>query len=174
MWQREPLADAELEQLLSTAASIGLVHDFTARTLAYTGMRASELAQMQSDWVDWQSELVRIPPTADLKSRDAARTIPVKDTDAIRVMREYFKRNEDVGVSRQTIYNRIRTVAEATDLKKKVTPHVLRHTYGTMIARRGATPQYIRQTMGHADLSSANNYLQYTGVQLEEEARDLF
>ncbi|MFW5950164.1 MAG: site-specific integrase [archaeon] len=51
-----------------------------------------------------------------------------------------------------------------------MTPHVLRHTYGTMIARKGASPQYIRQTMGHADLSSASTHLQYTGQQLDAEA----
>lgn len=59
----------------------------------------------------------------------------------------------------ESVANRM---AFETDLKKRVTPHVLQHTYGTLIAARGATPQYIRQTMGHADLSSANDYLQYT------------
>lgn len=68
----------------------------------------------------------------------------------------------------------MKRVAEDTDLKKKVTPHVLRHTYGTLIAARGATPQYIRQTMGHADLSSANDYLLYAGSQLDAEAEELW
>jgi integrase/recombinase XerD len=43
-----------------------------------------------------------------------------------------------------------------------------------MIARKGASLQYIRRTMGHADLSSANTYLQYTGQQLDAEANELF
>lgn len=70
--------------------------------------------------------------------------------------------------------NRVKRVAVDADLKKKVTPHVLRHTYGTLIAARGTTPQYIRQTMGHADLSSANDYLQYAGTQLDAEAGTLW
>mgnify|MGYP000513049313 CR=1 FL=1 len=66
-------------------------------------------------------------------------------------------------------YERVVRVAERTDLRKRVTPHVLRHTYGTLIARNGATAQYIRQTMGHADLSSANAYIEFTGRQLADE-----
>lgn len=70
--------------------------------------------------------------------------------------------------------NRVTRVAAETEPKKKVTPHVLRHTYGSLIAARGATPQYIRQTMDHADLSSANDYLQYAGTQLDADAEELW
>jgi len=175
MWKREPLTDDELNELLAVAESDRLENEFTVRVLAYTGLRASEFAQMDSEWVQWQgSEMLRVPKDADVKSRHAVRTIPIKDPDTIRVMRSFFSRNDAVDVSRQAIYNRVKGMAERTDIKKKVTPHVLRHTYGTMIARKGASPQYIRQTMGHADLSSANNYLQYTGTQLDAEAEDLF
>jgi integrase/recombinase XerD len=177
MWKREPLESEELDELVEVTSSMTLNHEFTVRTLSYTGLRANELAHMVSDWMDWQGERVRVPSEQDgwtPKSDSAARTIPIKDTDTLRVMREFFKRNEAVGVSRQSITNRVKAVAEETDIKKKVTPHVLRHTYGTMIASKGATPQYIRQTMGHADLSSANNYLQYSGVQLDGEAEELW
>lgn len=174
MWKREPLDDDELDELLDAAEGMGLKYDFTVRTLAYTGLRAAEFSQLESDWVDWQDELLRVPAVASVKSSHAVRTIPVKDVDALRVMREYFKRHDRVGVSRQAIYKRVKAAARRTTIKKKVTPHVLRHTYGSMIARNGASPQYIRQTMGHADLSSANRYLQYTGTQLSDEAEDLF
>lgn len=68
----------------------------------------------------------------------------------------------------------VHRVAREADLEKKVTPHVLQHTYGTSIGSRWATPQYIRQTMGHSDLSSANPYLKYDRAQLDAEAEDLW
>lgn len=176
-WKREPLEPDEVETLLDAAADYSIVHDFTCRTLIYTGMRANEFAHMTEEWVDWQNEQVRVPPEQGEwtpKTTDAARTIPVREPSAVRVMREFFKRNERVGVTRQSITKRVKTVAAETDLRKKVTPHVLRHTYGTLIAVRGATPQYIRQTMGHADLSSANAYIRYTGTQLQDEANEVW
>lgn len=176
-WKREPLDDTELADLLDAAVGMDLVHEFTTRTLAHSGLRADEFAHLRSEWIDWQNEQVRVP--ADdrgwtPKTEDAARTIPVRDPDTLRVIREFFKRNDAVGVTRKAVYERVVRVAEATEIRKRVTPHVLRHTYGTLIARNGATAQYIRQTMGHADLSSANDYIEYTGRQLAAEADDVW
>jgi integrase/recombinase XerD len=177
-WKREPLREEELDELLEAAARHGLVYDFTVRTLAHTGLRAAEFAHLTSDWIDWQGEKLRVPPETDdgwtPKTDHAVRTIPLKEPETFRVMREFFKRHEAVDVTRQAVRNRVVKVARDTEIMKKVTPHVLRHTYGTLIAARGATPQYIRQTMGHADLSSANNYLQYAGTQLDSEAEELW
>lgn len=176
-WKREPLDDDELGELLDAAANYDLKHDVTVRTLAYTGLRANEFAHLKSDWIDWQNEFVRVPPEEDgwtPKNDNAVRTIPVRDPDALRVLREFLKRNDGVGVTRKAVHDRVTKIAAKTEIRKKVTPHVLRHTYGTMIARKGASPQYIRQTMGHADLSSANTYLQYTGQQLDAEADELW
>jgi|GEM_PF-3721969 len=172
-WTREPLDDRELESLLEAAAGMDLAHEFTVRTLAHTGLRAGEFAHLHTDWLDWQAETIRVPAEDDgwtPKTTHAARTIPVRDPDTLRVLREYFKRHAAVGVTRKAIYERVVRVADETDIRKRVTPHVLRHTYGTLIARNGATAQFIRQTMGHADLSSANDYIEYTGRQLAEEA----
>jgi integrase/recombinase XerD len=176
-WKREPLEEDELEQLTEAAASRDLAHDFTGRTLAYTGLRANEFAHMTEEWVDWQNEQVRVPTDQDgwtPKTRHAVRTIPVREPSALRVMRDFFKRDEDVDVTRQAVTKHVKTVAADTEIRKKVTPHVLRHTYGTLIAARGATPQFIRQTMGHADLSSADAYIQYSGKQLGEEADEVW
>lgn len=169
--------EEEAALLLDSASDRSLEHDFTCRTLTYTGLRANEFAHMDESWVDWQGENIRVPSEHDgwtPKTEHACRTIPVREPSAIRVIRDFFKWNESVGVSRQAITKRVKVVAEDTDIRKKVTPHVLRHTYGTMIASRGATPQFIRQTMGHADLSSANTYIQYSGKQLGNEADKLW
>ncbi|WP_435147650.1 tyrosine-type recombinase/integrase [Halobaculum sp. P14] len=195
-WKREPLIEDELNQLLDAADRHDLEHKTTIRVLAHTGMRADEFAHMRSGWVDWQDELVRVPAFEDCncsncaqkaaarnadieqmwipKTEHGARTIPLKEPDTLRTLRDYFSHHETIGVTRQTIGNRVKRVASDTEIRKKITPHVLRHTYGTLIAARGATPQYIRQTMGHADLSSANDYLQYAGTQLDAEAEELW
>jgi integrase/recombinase XerD len=176
-WKREPLTEPELDDLLDAADDHDLAHQATIYTLAHTGMRADELAHMTEDWVDWQAERLRVPAQEGEwtpKTDHAARTIPLKHPPTTRRLRDFYSYNSEYGATRQTVTNRVKRVAAETELKKKVTPHVLRHTYGTLIAARKATPQYIRQTMGHADLSSANDYLQYAGTQLDSEAEELW
>lgn len=195
--KREPLEDHEKDDILEAASDMAIEYDFTVRALIFTGVRADELAHMKSGWVRWQDEQLRVPRHEDCdcsgcrskadgsdertlgdywrpKTDKGARTIPVKDPDTWRVMREFFKRNDAYGVTRQTVGNRIDKAAERAGLRRNVMPHVLRHTYGTMIAKRGATAQYIRQTMGHEDLSTASEYIHYVGRQLDEEAGKIF
>ncbi|QZP37066.1 tyrosine-type recombinase/integrase [Halobaculum magnesiiphilum] len=176
-WTREPLTEPELDDLLDAADGRDLDHQVTIYTLAHTGLRADELAHLRDDWIDWQAERLRVPPAEGEwtpKTEHSARTIPLKHPGTVRRLRDYFSYHEAYDATRQTVTNRVKRVAAETDLRKKITPHVLRHTYGTLIAARGATPQYIRQTMGHADLSSANDYLQYAGTQLDAEAEELW
>lgn len=176
-WKREPLIEDELDELLEATDEFDLTHQVTVYTLAHTGLRANELAHMTEDWIEWQSDKLRVPSGEGEwtpKTDHSVRTIPLKHPPTVRRLRDYFSYNSEYGATRQTVTNRIKRIVETVDLKKKVTPHVLRHTYGTMIAARGATPQYIRQTMGHADLSSANDYLKYAGSQLDAEAEELW
>ena len=176
-WKREPLDEEELQQLIEAAESDSMSNEFIIRVLAHTGLRVGEFCAMRSSWVDWQAELLRVPAEEgdwSPKSSAGARSIPLKDPDTIRVMREFFKRNDSIPWTRSTVYRRVVSVAAQTDVKRKVTPHVLRHTYGSLIASRGATAQYIRQTMGHATIESSQNYLQYHGATLQSEADELW
>ena len=49
----------------------------------------------------------------------------------------------------------------------------LRYDFGYH-AECGATPKYVRQMIGYADLSSAHDYLQYVGTKLDAGAEELW
>lgn len=176
-WKREPLEDNETEELIDAAAERSLQDEFIIRVLCHTGLRAGEFAEMRSTWVNWQREELRVPLEQDdwsPKTESGARTIPVVDPDTLRVMREWFKRNDATNMSRATVYRHVVDVAADTGIQKKVTPHVLRHTYGTTIAHRGASAAFIRDTMGHADISSSQKYIKFSGRRLQEEAKEVW
>lgn len=178
MWKREPLLpDDEIPTLLEASEQFDLTHQVTIYTLIHTGMRADELAHLRDDWIDWQAERLRIPTESGdwtPKTKHSVRTIPIKHPPTIRRLRDYFGYHAEYEGTRQTVYNRVKRVADTADLRKKVTPHVLRHTYGNLIASKGASEQYIKQTMGHASLASSTPYIQFAGRQLDDEANELW
>jgi len=64
-WKREPLEDYEVDELIEQAASLSDDHELIVRTLLHTGMRAAELAHMQSDWANWRRGEIRVQPAGD-------------------------------------------------------------------------------------------------------------
>jgi integrase len=65
MWKREPLEEDELQILLDAAESTDLDNNVTCRTLAYTGLRTNEFANLTESWIDWQGERLRVPRVSD-------------------------------------------------------------------------------------------------------------
>jgi len=171
-WKREPLEDYEVDELIAQAASLSDEHELIVRTLLHTGMRAAELAHMHSDWVNWRRGEIRVQPVNDWtpKSDAGHRVIPLRDPDVKRLLNQRFSKQSDLGMSRTTIWRRVTDVAEETTIVKQISPHVLRHTYGTMIASEGASAQFIKQTMGHTNLATSQQYIEYSGRRIHQEA----
>jgi len=171
-WKREPLEDFEVDALIEQSASMTDEHELIIRTLIHTGMRADELAHMRSDWLNWRKGEIRIQPAGDWtpKSDAGHRVIPLRDPDVKRLLNQRFSTQSDIGMSRTTIWRRVTDVADETTIAKKISPHVLRHTYGTMIASEGASAQFIKQTMGHTNLATSQQYIEYSGRRIHQEA----
>jgi len=179
-WTREPLEDFEAQILRKQATSMSDEHELIIKTLLHTGMRADEFAHLRSSWLGQQQEEIRIQVVDtdneqwSPKSEAGVRVVPLRDPDVIRLLNKHFKRQRTIDISRTTIWRRVTEVAEQTSIDKKVSPHVLRHTYGTRIAANGASAQFIKQTMGHTDLSTSQQYIEYSGRRIHREADEIW
>jgi integrase/recombinase XerD len=183
-WDRQPLERDELNHLLDTVDEVGDATDkVIIRTLAFTGMRASELAHMSKEWIDWQENIIKIPRrqecdcgecqreregTWEPKTQNGVRGIPLRDRDTRRLLHSYFDLNDSIGISRIAIWHRVKEVAKQTDITKKITPHVLRHTYGTLLAEQDFTAAEITSAMGHKSIEASERYIQYSDRRLQD------
>ena len=82
----------------------------------------------------------------------------------------FFVSRKGRRMSRNSIYERVRTHARKARLPKKVSPHRLRHAFATHLVRAGVNLVTIRDLLGHRQITSTQIYLHMTAQDLREAA----
>lgn len=59
----------------------------------------------------------------------------------------------------KAFYLALVAAGKAIDLSKRITPHVLRRTYGSHLAMKGVDIQTVKDLMGHSSISTTAIYL---------------
>jgi len=138
----------------------------------HTGIRLSELINLKERQVDRGNRCIKV-----LGKGNKERVIPVSAV-LVEMVEDYKekKRSLDgadgevllVGKKGKRLYPKYvyrvvrRYLAQVTTIEKK-SPHVLRHTFATRLAEDGATASEIMVLLGHASLSTSQNYIDATG-----------
>lgn len=166
----------EAQKLLSGAHQVGPAAHVAVAVLLATGLRVAELAQAQ-----WR-HLFRDPQgkvgLLVLGKGGRERVVAVRD-DLFRVLvAERERRELATGLSAgdtsplvadrdgtaptpMTIWRWVRASARAADIDKPLSPHWLRHTFGTLTAVGGANVFQIQEAMGHAQITTSQRYVHW-------------
>ena len=74
-------------------------------------------------------------------------------------------------ISRQTVWKLVRRRALAAGLGRRVSPHVLRHTFATHLLTGGADLRIVQTLLGHADITTTQVYTHVAPSRLREVHR---
>ena len=174
------LSHEEVRSLLDqprTDTVLGL-RDRALLTLLYgTGIRATECATLTEENVDLRDDTIRVAGKGGHErvvplNREVARALEQYRAARGRVTpgASFFRTRSGRSMSRYAIYERVRTSARRARLRKRVSPHKMRHTFATHLVRRGVGLVTIRDLLGHRCLSSTQVYLHTTAEDLRRAA----
>ena len=160
------LSEEEVARLIESASTS--YHRVILMTLYGTGLRREELCRLKVTDVDSQRMVVHVRRGKGQKDRDVTLSPRL-----LEVLRAYWKwrkpktylfpsyhcKRREQPISSKTVYYAVREAARRAGIKKKVSPHLLRHSWATHLLERGTDLKTIQILLGHFDLEATTIYL---------------
>ncbi len=162
----------ELDRLLEAAAQQRRELEWTVLLGGWAGLRKAEIANCRWEWFDWEGKLLHIPSDKEfsLKSH-RGRSVPLNDK-LVTALQPHAQEsgylfesgltNRGKSHYRYSPRKAFNTVRKAASLEW-VTPHTLRHTFGTQLGRANVSPLLIKEWMGHQDIKVTMRYAHVQG-----------
>lgn len=145
-------------------------------TLAYTGLRVSELCNLTVDNVDLDNELILVIGGKGNKNR----TIPISK-NLINILIDYsdnlrpntysdffFATDKSGSLSPYYINFHLKATIKKLGWKKHVTAHILRHSFASALVKNNASLPALQSLLGHSDLRVTSIYIHQNIDQLKD------
>jgi integrase/recombinase XerD len=169
-WPKTPkplpdiLSGSEVSCLLESIRS--LKHRAITMTAYGTGMRISEVCKLRPADIDAKRKLIHIRDGK--RGRDRYVMLPKV---LLEFLREYWKRVRPLGdwlfpgsapskpIGAAAVRDALRKAAADTGIAKKVTPHILRHSFATHLLENGEDIRTIQVLLGHGSIRTTERYV---------------
>jgi site-specific recombinase XerD len=174
------LSEAEMRKLLDkppTHTILGLRDRALLALLYGTGIRATECAQLTEEDVDLDHATVHV-----IGKGGHERTVPL-NRQVVAALRAYrtargpvlpraamFLSRTRKALSRNAIYERVRTYSQKAGIATRVSPHRIRHSFATHLVRSGVDLVTLRDLLGHKLITSTQVYLHVSAEDLRHAA----
>jgi site-specific recombinase XerD len=134
-----------------------------------TGMRRAEVARLKVSDVDSRRMIIRVECGKGGHDRDLPLSPALLET-----LREYWRwkkpgsylfpsgnghHGQDQPISDKSVWYACTEAARHAGLRKRVTPHTLRHSWATHLLEAGSDLRTIQILLGHGDLETTAQYL---------------
>jgi integrase/recombinase XerD len=166
------LSKLEVSKILDSAVKNSRNFAMMAFIL-FTGVRVSELVNLKLENIDLKAKTARIKGKGDKE-----RIIPIA-RELVEILEKYLGDRDIISdylfpskygerLSPLSVQLIVRRISEESGLKRKITPHKLRHTFATLALEAGVSPITISELLGHSSLNTTMKYTHVTNKLTEE------
>ena len=183
------LTDVEIKLLLEASSADespkGLRNKVMIHMLYATGMRVSELTNLSVDQLQFDTGFVQL-----MGKGKKERMVPLPKA-TLELVRNYLDGGHRVQlsqvqnnegnylfatkirgklqpISRQSVWNILKSTIKAAGIAKNISPHSLRHSLATHLLRNGANIRSLQMLLGHEQLTTVQVYTHLEDTQLRK------
>jgi len=157
------------------------------RVLLDSGLRCGELLALERDDVDFMTGQLKVRQGKGCKDR-----ILWLNDSALSILKSWVERrgreleNRKIGqvellfctlkgkaLARQYIDAMLKLYAKRAGIKKRVHPHMTRHTFATDLYRKTGNLKIVQKAMGHSYIDTTSIYLHLVDGELENSLKGL-
>ena len=183
-WKRLPktMTDAEIQCLLRPIEPItpSTLCDHAILELCYaSGLRLSELRNLRLEQLRLEAGFIQV-----IGKGNKERIVPVGRT-AIEAIERYeqfgrkklakagkspsnlFLTSRGTAFAAGTLWGRIKKRCTLAGIDRKITPHMLRHSFATHLLEHGADLRVIQELLGHSSITTTETYTHVAGKRLK-------
>jgi len=178
------LFESEINRILAQPLSHDFwdLRDFLILELFYcTGLRVGELASLTVDHFEKGFQTIKI------RGKGNKERIVFLPDGCIRNLRTYLNQREELvpkdfrqcflsqkkqGLSIRGIQYLIGGYLERVGIQKKISPHVLRHSFATHLINAGADIRAVQELLGHSSLATTQIYTHISRGKMKEAVKN--
>lgn len=163
-----PFSEEEMRKLrtIMEQNAVSLLDILVVETLYQTGMRREELCNLEYSAIDFHKKEMKV-----LGKGNKMRIIPfsnqlsesfqlyIKERNPLPESEKYFFVTEKgKKMTGMFVYSIVKSYLSLVTLKKKRSPHILRHSFATHTLNNGAEISKIKKILGHQSIASTQGY----------------
>ena len=169
------LSQEEVAQLID--ASSDLFQRTLLMVLYGTGMRRAEIARLKITDIDSRRMIIHVVNGKGSKDRDLPLSPALLET--LRAHWRWLKprtylfpsrmhRDTEQPITDKIVWRACTEAAKRAGLRKRVTPHLVRHSWATHLLEAGTNLRTIQLLLGHEDLEVTARYLHLSAQHLQQ------
>ena len=140
-------------------------------TLAFhTGMRVGEIVNMKWDWIDLNSNSIKIKNDESFTTKSKAdRIIPMNETifNLLQLQRDYLHHIENdyifyrilgIRLNEDFVSKQFKKATRRAKLNEGIHFHTLRHSFASALVQRSIPLYFIKELLGHSSITTTEIY----------------
>ncbi len=165
----EILTTVEIRRLINNTSNIK--HKLIIKLLYGCGLRVSEVINLGKEDINFEENLIKINLGKGKKDRfvKIPETIKVelKAFCKLNNSKFLFPSNRGGKLTKKTIAKIVKNAAKKAKIKKRIYPHLLRHSFATHLLESGVDLKIIQKILGHSSIKTTQIYTQISQASIK-------